>query len=45
MALSGLFVGLGVAAWVYAAGERWIQVLGALLVAWGILRAFLALSA
>ena len=45
VALSGLFVGLGVAAWVYAAGERWIQVLGALLVAWGILRAFLALSA
>lgn len=39
--IGGLFVALGVAAWRYAAGERWIQVLGALLVAWGIVRAFL----
>lgn len=41
--ISSLFVALGVIAWVYAAGERWIQVLGIILAAWGIIRAFLAL--
>lgn len=41
--ISLLFVALGVAAWIYAAGERWIQVLGVLLAAWGIVRAFLVL--
>ena len=40
VAVGGLFVALGVAAWVYAAGERWIQVLGALLFGYGLLRAF-----
>ena len=42
LVISGLFVVLGVAAWRYAAGERWIQVLGLILGAWGVLRAFLA---
>lgn len=41
VAVGGLFVALGVAAWVYAAGERWIQVLAAVLILWGVLRAFL----
>lgn len=41
--ISALFIAIGLAAWVYAAGERWIQVLGVLLAGWGVLRAFLAL--
>lgn len=41
--ISLLFVALGVAAWVYAQGERWIQVLGVLLAAWGIVRVFLSM--
>lgn len=40
VAVGGMFVLLGVAAWVYAAGERWIQVLAVLLMLWGVLRAF-----
>lgn len=40
VAVGGMFVLLGAAAWVYAAGERWIQVLAALLLIWGVLRAF-----
>lgn len=39
-AIGGCFAVLGVAAWIYAAGERWIQVLAAVLVLWGIARAF-----
>ncbi|WP_135228498.1 hypothetical protein [Deinococcus fonticola] len=39
--ISLIFVALGVAAWFYATGERWIQVLGALLAAWGVIRALL----
>lgn len=39
-ALVGLyFLALGGAALVYARGERWIQVLGALLIVYGLLRA------
>ncbi|WP_291423652.1 hypothetical protein [Deinococcus sp.] len=41
VAVGALFVLLGGAAWVYAAGERWIQVLAALLLVWGVLRAVL----
>lgn len=33
-----LFVALGVSAWVYAQGERWIQVLGLLLGLYGVAR-------
>lgn len=33
------FVVLGISAWVYARGERWIQVLGAVLALYGLLRA------
>ena len=36
-----LFVGLGALAWWYARGERWIQVLGAVLALYGIVRMFL----
>lgn len=34
-----LIVGLGVSAFVYARGERWIQVLGVILIVYGALRA------
>lgn len=33
-----LFVGLGLTAWVYARGERWIQALGLLLGLYGVAR-------
>ncbi|MBB5235844.1 hypothetical protein [Deinococcus budaensis] len=33
-----LFLALGAAAWVYAQGERWIQVLGLLLALYGLAR-------
>ncbi|WP_034386126.1 hypothetical protein [Deinococcus sp. YIM 77859] len=36
--IGGMFVALGLAAWLYARGERWIQVLGALLVLYGAAR-------
>ncbi|MEF2277068.1 hypothetical protein V3W47_02080 [Deinococcus sp. YIM 134068] len=36
--VGGMFVGLGVSAWLYARGERWIQVLGAILFVYGVLR-------
>lgn len=39
--IGGLFALLGVAALLYARGERWIQVLGAVLILYGLLRAFL----
>ncbi|MBZ9753249.1 hypothetical protein K7W42_20640 [Deinococcus sp. HMF7604] len=39
-AIGGLFALLGLSAWVYARGERWIQVLGALLLIYGLLRVF-----
>ncbi|WP_407540938.1 hypothetical protein Q0M94_06000 [Deinococcus radiomollis] len=35
-----VFAALGVSAFLYAKGERWIQVLGLILVAYGVLRAF-----
>ena len=40
LCIGAMFVLLGVAAWVYAAGERWIQVLGVILMVYGLLRAF-----
>lgn len=40
IAVGGMFMLLGISAWIYAAGERWIQVLAALLLIWGVLRAF-----
>lgn len=36
--IGGMFVALGAAAWLYARGERWIQVLGALLLLYGLAR-------
>ncbi|GGL02215.1 hypothetical protein [Deinococcus radiotolerans] len=39
VAIGGMFALLGVSAWVYARGERWIQVLGLLLLIYGLLRA------
>ncbi|ABF46632.1 MULTISPECIES: hypothetical protein [Deinococcus] len=36
--IGGLFVLLGISAWRYARGERWIQVLGILLLVYGLLR-------
>lgn len=37
--IGGFFVVLGVTAWVYAKGERWIQVLGVILMLYGLARA------
>ena len=36
--VGGLFVALGVGAWLYARGERWIQVLGVVLTVYGLAR-------
>ncbi|WP_102126101.1 hypothetical protein [Deinococcus planocerae] len=36
--VGAMFVALGVSAWVYARGERWIQVLGVLLMLYGVAR-------
>ena len=41
VAVGAMFVLLGAAAWVWAAGERWIQVLAVILIVWGVLRALL----
>ena len=41
VAVGAMFVLLGAAAWVWAAGERWIQVLAVILCVWGVLRALL----
>jgi hypothetical protein len=38
-AIGGMFALLGLSAWVYARGERWIQGLGLLLLIYGLLRA------
>ncbi|GAA0507953.1 hypothetical protein [Deinococcus depolymerans] len=38
-AIGGMFALLGASAWVYARGERWIQVLGSVLIIYGLLRA------
>ncbi len=38
--IGSLFFALGVSTWVYAKGERWIQVLGAVLIGFGLVRAF-----
>lgn len=37
-AVGAMFVLLGVSALLYARGERWIMLLGALLIGWGLLR-------
>ncbi|BBN96450.1 MULTISPECIES: hypothetical protein [Deinococcus] len=39
VAIGGMFALLGLSAWVYARGERWIQGLGLLLLIYGLLRA------
>ncbi|PTA67524.1 hypothetical protein [Deinococcus arcticus] len=39
VAIGGLFALLGLSAWVYAQGERWIQVLALVLLIYGLLRA------
>ena len=39
VAIGGMFALLGVSAWAYARGERWIQGLGLLLLIYGLLRA------
>ncbi|GBF07675.1 predicted membrane protein [Deinococcus aerius] len=36
--IGGMFVALGLAAWFYARGERWIQALGVLLMLYGVAR-------
>lgn len=36
--VGSMFVALGGSAWVYARGERWIQVLGVVLAVYGVLR-------
>ncbi|SMB96293.1 hypothetical protein [Deinococcus hopiensis] len=36
--VGSLFVALGITAWVYGRGERWIQGLGAALLLYGLLR-------
>lgn len=36
--IGGMFVALGLSAWFYARGERWIQGLGALLMLYGVAR-------
>ncbi|MDV6373208.1 hypothetical protein [Deinococcus arenicola] len=41
LGIGTLFVLLGLSAVIYARGERWIQVLGGVLIAYGLLRAFL----
>ena len=38
--IGGLFAALGVAAWVYARGTRWIQGLGVALLLYGLVRMF-----
>lgn len=40
LSIGAMFVALGVAAFVYAQGERWIGVLGGVLIVYGLLRAF-----
>ena len=40
LVIGAMFALLGVTAFLYARGERWIQVLGALLFGYGLLRAF-----
>ncbi|EYB67092.1 hypothetical protein DEIPH_ctg052orf0103 [Deinococcus phoenicis] len=36
--IGGMFALLGIAAWFYGRGERWIQVLGVLLLVYGVVR-------
>ena len=40
VAIGGMFALLGLSAWVYARGERWIQGLALLLIIYGLLRTF-----
>nr|WP_184137239.1 hypothetical protein [Deinococcus humi] len=40
LSIGAMFVLLGISAFVYARGERWIQVLGGVLALYGVLRAF-----
>ena len=39
--IGAVFAALGVSAFLYARGERWIQALGLTLVVYGLVRAFL----
>ncbi len=41
LSIGVMFVALGLSAYRYAKGERWIQVLGGVLTLYGVLRAFL----
>ncbi|CAM3593625.1 DUF4175 domain-containing protein [Deinococcus saxicola] len=41
LSIGAMFALLGVSAVIYGKGERWIQVLGGVLIAYGLLRAFL----
>lgn len=41
LCIGAMFILLGAAAWFYAGDERWIKVLGVILMAYGLLRAFL----
>ena len=41
LSIGAMFALLGISAVIYAKGERWIQVLAAVLILWGVLRAFL----
>ncbi|CAM3568947.1 hypothetical protein [Deinococcus frigens] len=40
LSIGAMFVLLGVSAYLYARGERWIQVLGGVLTVYGVLRMF-----
>ncbi len=40
LSIGAMFALLGLSAFVYARGERWIQALGGVLVLYGVLRAF-----
>jgi hypothetical protein len=41
LSIGAMFVLLGISAFVYARGERWIQALGGVLALYGLLRMFL----
>ncbi|GGM11235.1 hypothetical protein [Deinococcus aerophilus] len=40
LSIGAMFAALGISAVLYARGERWIQVLGSVLILYGVLRAF-----
>ncbi|UQN07517.1 hypothetical protein [Deinococcus sp. QL22] len=41
LCIGAMFLLLGLAAWFYAGDERWIKILGVILMVYGLLRAFL----